>query len=566
MRSQPTLDLIRGRTPVDDALATRHASGSVHASSRQLARAMARRFTCGFVRDESGVMIAFSVFFFVIILIVAGIGVDLMHFEMKRTQLQNTLDRAVLAAADLQQPLDASLVVQDYIDKAGLDATLTSAPVVNSGLNFKDVLANAELTVPTQFIHMLGIDNLVAPAAAAAKEAIEGIEVVLVLDVSGSMGWNNKLVNLKPAAREFVDTILGLAQVGDVTISIVPYNTQVNAGAALLSHYNVSTEHNYSNCVDFAAADFNDTALSTAQALDRTAHFDRSVNQERTFPPVATAAAGGLNVPVCATTDFSEIKVMSNNALEMHNKINSFQAGGNTSIDVAMKWANALLDPGTQPVITQMIANGDVSNLNAGRPVAFDEPDVLKVIVVMTDGQNTSQWYLNENFRSGNSDVYYNATADRYSIRVGSTPNEYFWTHNNSWHDHAFGDAAGENGTAQRLTYPELFAFNTLQWNRDNNFAPAYGNPSMAQSIWFDNMIHYVSSYAKDNRLQAACGAAKANEVMVYSIGFEATTHGENEMRDCATSPSHFFDVDGVDISSAFQSIAASIAQLRLTQ
>jgi Flp pilus assembly protein TadG len=525
-----------------------------------------------FVRDESGVMIAFSVFFFLIILILAGIGVDFMHFEMKRTRLQNTLDRAVLAAADLQQPLDASAVVQDYIDKAGLDATLTSAPQVNSGLNFKDVYADAQLNVPTQFIHMLGINELTAPASAAAKEAIEGIEVVMVLDVSGSMGWDNKLVNLKPAAREFVDTVLGLAPTGKVTISIVPYNTQVNAGADLLSHYNVSTEQTYSNCVNFAASDYDSAALSTAQPLERTMHFDIWTDQERAFPPQATAASGGLTYPICPTTDFSEIMVMSNNALQLHTKINAFQASGNTSIDIGMKWASTLLDPGTRPVITSMIGTGDVAAANAGRPVSYDEPDVLKVIVVMTDGQNTEQWKLRSDRRSGDSDVYYNAAADRYSIRIGSSPNEYYWVGDNSWNDHAYGDGPAETGSAQRLTYPELFAFNTLQWNRDNNFLPAYqslygsAGTAMADAEWYDDIIEYEHRTQKDIRLQAICDQAKANEVMIYSIGFEALPNGETQMRNCASTPSHFFDVDGVEITSAFQAIAASIAQLRLTQ
>ena len=544
----------------------------------------ARRAARTFTRDEDGVMIAFSIFFFLIILMVAGIGVDLMHFEMKRARLQNTLDRAVLAAADLQQPLDASQVVQDYINKADLDANLTGAPVVNQSLNQKDVLANAEVSVPTQFIHMFGYDSLMAPATAGAKEAIEGIEVVMVLDVSGSMGWNNKLVNLKPAAREFVDTVLGLAPTGDVTISIVPYNTQVNAGEALLRHFNASNEHGYSHCVDFEAGDFASTGLSTAQPLARTAHFDISRDEERAYPPVATAAEGGLRTPVCATAPFSEIMVMSNNTTQLHNKINSFQAGGNTSIDVAMKWANTLLDPGTRPVITQMIADGDVAPVNAGRPVAFDEPDVLKVIVVMTDGQNTSQWYLNPAFRSGASDVYYNAAADRYSIRIGSAPNEYYWigaatqnsdgttNHATAWNDHAYGDGAGENGSAQRLSYPELFAFNTLKWNRDENYKPPYqalygsAGSSMANADWYNNLRHYVAASVKDSRLQQACGAAKDEEVVIYSIGFEATSNGESQMRSCASTPSHFFDVNGVEITSAFQAIAASIAQLRLTQ
>ncbi len=572
MTSHASSELFREELPVGKSLEMRPALGPSSGSSFEYAQQLARRYTFGFIRDESGVMVFFSIFLFVIILLVAGIGVDLMHFEMKRTQLQNTLDRAVLAAADLQQPLDAAAVVQDYIDKAGIDATLTGAPQVTSEINFKSVQANASLTVPTQFIHMVGVDNLVAPAAAAAEEAIDGIEVVMVLDVSGSMGWNNKLVNLKPAAREFVDTILGLAQVGDVTISIVPYNTQVNAGEALLSHYNASTEHSYSHCVDFDAADFDTTALSPEQALNRTAHFDPWGSSERAFPPVATAAQGGLQQPVCPTTGFSEIMVMSNNATQLHNKINSFQAGGNTSIDVAMKWATALVDPDTQPVISAMIEDGDVSNFNAGRPVSFDEPQVLKVIVVMTDGENTSQYQLREDRRSGFSDVYYNADADRYSIRIGSTPNEYFWVHNSTWRDHAYGEGTNENGSAQRLTYPELFAFNTLKYNRSHNFQPAYvslyggAGAGMAANDWYNNLRQYVPAGAKDDRLQAICSQAKDNEVMIYSIGFEATTNGENQMRACASTPSHFFDVNGVEISSAFQAIAASIAQLRLTQ
>ena len=39
-----------------------------------------------------------------------------------------------------------------------------------------------------------------------------------------------------------------------------------------------------------------------------------------------------------------------------------------------------------------------------------------------------------------------------------------------------------------------------------------------------------------------------------------------NVMRDCASSPSHFFRVEGVEIEDAFEAIARQINQLRLTQ
>ena len=37
-------------------------------------------------------------------------------------------------------------------------------------------------------------------------------------------------------------------------------------------------------------------------------------------------------------------------------------------------------------------------------------------------------------------------------------------------------------------------------------------------------------------------------------------------MRNCATSPAFFYKVEGIEISSAFKSIARQINELRLTQ
>lgn len=71
-------------------------------------------------RAEEGVIAIFTLFMFVVIIILAGIGVDFMRHETLRTELQGTLDRAVLAAANLENTLDAEGVVTDYFEKAGL--------------------------------------------------------------------------------------------------------------------------------------------------------------------------------------------------------------------------------------------------------------------------------------------------------------------------------------------------------------------------------------------------------------------------------------------------------------
>jgi len=56
--------------------------------------------------------------------------------------------------------------------------------------------------------------------------------------------------------------------------------------------------------------------------------------------------------------------------------------------------------------------------------------------------------------------------------------------------------------------------------------------------------------------------------VVVFAIGFDVGvgTPAYNSMRSCASSVSHFYDVDGLDLASAFQQIATTISKLKLVE
>ena len=138
------------------------------------------------IRDESGNMTIFSVFILLLIFTVTGASVDIMRFEATRTVMQSTLDRAVLAAADLDQMQDSETVVRDYLEKAGIAATLDSV-TPEEGVNYRTVTASGSTDINTFFLRMSGIDTLTAAALATAEEKISNVEISLVLDVSGSM-------------------------------------------------------------------------------------------------------------------------------------------------------------------------------------------------------------------------------------------------------------------------------------------------------------------------------------------------------------------------------------------
>ena len=110
-------------------------------------------------RDESGSIIVFSLFVMVIMLMVGGLGVDIMRTEARRAELQATLDRAVLAAADLQQTRDPETVVRDYVAKAGMSDSLGAVEVVQA-LNMRTVRAEARSTVPTMMLKFAGMTSL----------------------------------------------------------------------------------------------------------------------------------------------------------------------------------------------------------------------------------------------------------------------------------------------------------------------------------------------------------------------------------------------------------------------
>ena len=69
-----------------------------------------------------------------------------------------------------------------------------------------------------------------------------------------------------------------------------------------------------------------------------------------------------------------------------------------------------------------------------------------------------------------------------------------------------------------------------------------------------------------DALLDDICDASKDAGIVIWSIGFEVDNHGADVMANCASFPSHFFRVEGIEISEAFDAIARQINQLRLTQ
>ena len=545
-----------------------------------------RNSTRMFMRDdEEGSFVIFSLFILVVMVMIGGLAIDVMRYENLRTTMQNSVDRAVLAAADLDQTVDAEAVVADYLDKAGMNTLPYEVDVfeskVGSVVTGRKVTVSASADLRTYFMKMMGTPTISTPAKSTAEEAVNEIEISMILDVSGSMGWGTKLANMQSAAKTFVTEVLEDVEPGQVSINVVPYSTQVNAGSTLLNQFTHTADHNYSHCVDFESSDFNSTTLSPTVTLQQAGHFDPWSGYWRgTFEEMA--ADGYTPSWVCRTESDFEITPWSLSESDIHNQIDGFTARGNTSIDVAVKWGSALLDPSTRPVFTALRATPTVSTDFIGdRPYDYNNDAALKFMVVMTDGINTTQYKLDDNYRSGPSGVFKDPVSGHYSHPDEEADD---WDGDNDWnepwwyvgdYDNTYGsywiDDVYESGSssAVELSWPELWAEMSMSHHAYAVHYEQYRNADH----YYDNYYRgssapreYVNASTKDSRLNTICSAAKSNGVIIFTIGFEVTDASAIVMQNCASSANHFYRVEGLEIEYAFESIANQINQLKLTQ
>lgn len=460
---------------------------------------VAREFA-RFRSDQRGMMSLFSIFMVMVIMISCGLAADIMYNEMKRTQLQSLTDRAALAAADLDQSLDPASVVEDYFAKAGMADALKSTSV-NESVVHRTVEVEAASTTPVIFTKLLSKDwgPMHATASSTAEERVGNIEISMVLDISGSMGRNQKMPNLRTAATNFIDSVISERSTDRVSLSLVPYTAQVNAGADIFGALQTHHKHNFSHCIEFENGDFANTKLDTNRRWQQGQHAEFSAYNSHSTR---------IDNPGCPVQSFETITAISQNKSALKSQVAQLRARANTSIHIGAKWGAALLDPSFRSVSDKLVAGGKISKTFEGRPVDYGKEDTLKTLILMTDGENVT------------------------TRRVAD------WAYQNSSH------------YAHWARYPVFYYLNN--W----------------VSSQYRSQYYYTrfSPQSADTYLKQVCDAAKAKNIVIWTVGFEVGDHGASVMEYCASSPNHFFRVDGDQIVSAFEAISRQINQLRLIQ
>ena len=188
------------------------------------------------MRNNDGAIAVLFAIMFIVILSVVGMSVDYSRQVRLAAAMQSALDAAVLSASapDIDDTVRMdkfnAIFNENYDINESLAITLDFTYSSTDGGH-----GTATYKIPSTIAGILGKDDLRATIESYADMSLVDIEVVMVLDLSGSMlanmGAQSRLDALKSAAKKLVTT-LETNKKGNQSIkyAIVPFTMNVNVG------------------------------------------------------------------------------------------------------------------------------------------------------------------------------------------------------------------------------------------------------------------------------------------------------------------------------------------------
>lgn len=488
---------------------------------RQLGRALRL-----FRRDESGSALLFVGLGLFTLLAATGIAIDMSRLQSVQAKLSQALDAAGLAAGAKAHSSDPNEVVNNYLNanypEGYLRSRITDVSVTMNPDN-TIITLSATAEVDMTFMQVFGIGSQTVSASSEITRENRGLELVMVLDVTGSMYTNNQIGSLRIAANDLIDILFGQRESMDnLWVGIVPYVTAVNIGAhntAWLRDYDETRyppnypvgQVKWKGCVEERGQ------WPETNGYDLTDDPPVPGNPETLFPMYFWASntdnqwinpANG-QVSLNQTVGYTDtggrgpnigcgepITPMISSKSQLHTAItglNAWRRSG-TASSTGMAWGWRMLSPKWRGYWN----HGDPS-----LPLDYGAPLMNKAVIIMTDGIN--QFFSPYSNPPGGSD--YTSYGRIQEQRLG----------------------AGVTTMAQGLT-------------------------------------------AINNRFSTLCNRMKAEGILVYSITFglgSSTAHNNARtlFRNCATHPDYYFDSpDGATLRQAFRTIGDSLANLMISR
>ncbi len=208
-------------------------SASSGFQNRQLV-ACARRF----LADESGASLPLTAAVLIPLLGFIGLGTDAARGYLVKARLGDALDAAVLAGAHVMDLANLQSEIQKYFNanfpQGYMGATVTLNAADLSGADDEIINVSASASMDTTFMRLFGFNALNIGTATEVTRQTISMDVVLSMDMSGSMGWSDgsggtRIAAARTASQTLVEILFGNNSANDLLlIGLVPWNGAVN--------------------------------------------------------------------------------------------------------------------------------------------------------------------------------------------------------------------------------------------------------------------------------------------------------------------------------------------------
>jgi len=479
------------------------------------------------------------------LLVGLGVAVDYGRAVVTRSRLADAVDSAVLAIGSqpAMSDADAKTAITKWVDAQVKGAAIGSWQVDSVTQTGGAIHVTASGSVPTTLAGLVGVKTLPVAVSTEAVRQAKKIELALVLDNTGSMA-GTKLSSLITAANSLVDTLAkGTKQADDLRVALVPFSMTVKVGAS------------------YKTATWMDTlALSPvhSEIFDKT-----GVNRFSLFDKMGVAWGGCV-----------ESRPMPYDVQD------TLPSASNPSTYYVPYFAPD--EPDTKSGNSAVYPNSYLADVTTSTNWKTQETYSAKYTKNFTKtGTNNSTGYTyGPNSGCGLAPLMRltnNTTSIKSAISamtaVGDTniPIGLAWGWNTLAPAGPFGDGVAYTDTE----HSKIVVLMTDGQNQNSNPGGSNSNASYYSSIGYiwQNRLGITSGSdttrrtAMDSRLSALCTNMKAKGIQIYTVRVEVTTGSSTVLKNCASSPDMFYDVqDSSQLLATFQSIAGEISKLRLSK
>lgn len=160
-----------------------------------------------------------------------GAAVDMSRALLVKARLSQALDAAGLAVGGMTglSETQAIAVANSYFNANYPVHEIGTPGTLSVRVTDQTVTLSAAANLETSVLAAVGIDQISVSMATEITRESKGLEVVMVLDNTGSMNSNGKIGALREAAGELVDILFGSqAHPEKLKAALVPFVTSVN--------------------------------------------------------------------------------------------------------------------------------------------------------------------------------------------------------------------------------------------------------------------------------------------------------------------------------------------------